>query len=512
MTVKKADLEPLTLIAEGGYGAVFATRSDCRLPGDDNALAYKEFTKDLDAQRRSAQAAVTFREGLDPADRIDLDRFAVWPRDLVTGPGGEVSGLVMPLIPDAFFCHLLNSGTGEKDRKVRDLQWLGATAAQRDAAEIDLEEVGQVERLVLLGMLVYAVGRLHKHGWVFGDLSFKNAAFALNPPRVLLLDCDGAAGLSDTGRRQASTPNWDPPECPIEVPPGERRQQDFQDDVSDVYKLGLMILRCLAPGKGMTSARNPSRLAGRLDDEGDVLVARAVSTDRDDRPTAKELYAYIRKTVSPQVHPPEVRYAKLVTPLRVRGMDARIEWQIGNATEVTVKAGDAAPKTVTLSEHPDWYLIKQPEPGPVSIEVTNKFGTVTLGLGEITLYELPAFTPFEAGALPRPGMPRLDTFTLDHMRPVLAAVPAMAFPSVPAIPPLPTADLVTALSDAFTGGAAMPVPLPRLNDAVAEASRVVMDVVMDEARKYAARRQAYPAGHGGLPEEQENYSKAGETR
>ena len=31
--------------------------------------------------------------------------------------------------------------------------------------------------------------------WVYGDLSFKNAAFAIRPPRMILLDCDGAADL-----------------------------------------------------------------------------------------------------------------------------------------------------------------------------------------------------------------------------------------------------------------------------------------------------------------------------
>ena len=39
------------------------------------------------------------------------------------------------------------------------------------------------------------------------------------PPRVMLLDCDGAAALSDTGRKQSSTPFWDPPECAPGRPP-----------------------------------------------------------------------------------------------------------------------------------------------------------------------------------------------------------------------------------------------------------------------------------------------------
>ena len=194
---------------------------------------------------------------------------------------------------------------------------------------------------MLLAQLVYAIGRLHKHGWVFGDLSFKNAAFALDPPRMMLLDCDGAASLTDQPRKQASTPFWDPPECSA----GRRtvQRQDLQDTLTDVYKLGLAILRCLIPGKGVASTRNPDRLTGQLDAEGAALVTRALDEDRSGRPTAKEVYAYLYKVVSPQVNAPEVRDARLVTPLCPRGMDARVEWQIGNADEVTVTAGKAGP-------------------------------------------------------------------------------------------------------------------------------------------------------------------------
>ena len=92
------------------------------------------------------------------------------------------------------------------------MTWLAAGAKQRAAVQLDLRDVDRLERLILLGKLIYAIGRLHKHGWVFGDLSLRNAVFALDPPRVMLIDCDGAAPLSDPARQQATTPFWDPPE------------------------------------------------------------------------------------------------------------------------------------------------------------------------------------------------------------------------------------------------------------------------------------------------------------
>ena len=493
MPVEKTELGTLEPLAKGGFGQVFRVGKN-PFPGDQTPLAYKEFTSEFDAQRRSAQAAVAFRDGLSQDDRDDLDRCTVWPRELVLDLAGEISGLLMQLIPEDFFCELMDSETGEKGTKVRDLQWLAATQAQREAAEIDLHDAERLERLILLGKLVYAVGRLHKHCWVFGDLSFRNAAFALNPPRMLLLDCDGAAALSDTGRKQASTLNWDPPECPIDVSAGQHRQQDVQDDVTDVYKLGLAILRSLTPGKGVMSTRNPDRLAGRLDGEGIALVRRTLAGNRSDRPTAKELYAYFYKVVSPAVPLPDVRYARLLTPRCVRGMDARVEWQIRDAEELRLTAGGFGSQPVDLSSHPDFFIIKKPESGPVFIEVKNKYGTLRIDLGEITLYELPEFKPFDLGALPRPSVPRLEAFTLEHMRPVLDAVPAVIVPEVPTVPALPTVDLIGNFKDTLMRGSAVPLPLPRLNEAVTAASRLVTSAVMDMAKEQAAtRRQEYLA-------------------
>jgi hypothetical protein len=483
MPVKKSDLGKLEPIAKGGFGLVFRVTGR-PFPGDETPLAYKEFTAEHDAQSRSARAAVMFRNRLSETDRRDFDECAAWPRELVTETDGKVSGLLMRLIPDDFFCELLDSETGTRTRKVRDIQWLATTQVQRDAAEIDLREIEQLERLILLGKLVWAVGRLHKHRWVFGDLSFRNVAFALNPPRMMLLDCDGAAALDDTERKQPSTPNWDPPECPIAPSPGQRRQQD---DVTDVYKLGLAVLRCLSPGKGAMSTRNPDRLDGRLDEAGIDLVRRALGTDRSQRPTAKQLYAYLHTVVSAVVRPPEVTYARLASPLCLRGMDAQIEWRISGADTISVIATGAGRQTVDLSSHPDGYVIKKPEPGPVRIEVANKFGMLPVKLGSLVSYELPPFTPFDPSGLPRPEIPQLNEFQTDHIRPLLDAVPAIRGPELPAIPALPTQELVDGLREAFAR--VLPLPLPNMSAAVTEASRAVVGRAMNEALEYAVAQR-----------------------
>ena len=102
----------------------------------------------------------------------------------------------MPVIPSAFFFEMTYAPTGQKTTELRDLKWLNATPKQLAAnglsADVDL-----VERLALLAQLVYCVARLHKHDWVFGDISFSNAAYAIDPPRMILLDCDGATSVAE---------------------------------------------------------------------------------------------------------------------------------------------------------------------------------------------------------------------------------------------------------------------------------------------------------------------------
>lgn len=496
MRVSKAGLGQLTPLGEGGFGQVYRV-SGYQLPGEPGDLAYKEFTLNHAEQARAAAQAVAFRAGLSQADRDDLDRWAVWPRALVEEPPGTVTGLLMRLIPGDFFFQALDPDSGQPADRPREMSWLIYTADQLAQAQAGLRDVDKSERLVLLGKLSYAIGRLHKHRWVFGDLSFKNAVFSLDPPRVLLLDCDGAAALADQSRQQASTPFWDPPECPIDPQPGQRPQQNRQDDITDIYKLGLAILRCLAPGSGAATSRRADRCASELDAEGAALVARAVAADRASRPSAKDLYGYFYRTVSARVQPPEVAAARLVTPVRVRGQDARIEWQIRNAVTATVSVGHGQPVQVDLAQHPQGYVFRPDESGRVVVELTNRFGTVRVDLGEVTLYELPPFQ-VDLGYLPRLQVPPLTPFSVAPLRPMLEQIPLPRLADRPAVPPLNTFGMVRTLM----ANATLPVSLPRLDQAVTEVTDTLLAMLRAEAGLVATReRQAYLAGQGQMEEQ-----------
>ena len=418
MRIRKAGLGTLTLLAEGGSNRVFRT-DDFYQSGELTTLAYKEFIADHAWQARSAQVAVAFRAGLSPAERDDLDHYYIWPRALVEDASGEICGFLMPFIPEEYFCRQVDTDSGRPTSKLRELSWLVASAKQRTAAQVDVPEVNQTDRLILLALLVYAIGRLHKLGWIFGDLSFKNVVFALDPPRVMLVDCDGAAPISDLGRRQYSTPFWDPPENPIGY---SDYRQDLQDTTTDVYKLGLVILRCLTPGKGANTARSVHRLADELDAEGIDLVNRALSADRGQRPTAKEMYHYLYQVVAQRTALPEVISVRLLTSHRLRGQDVRIEWEVEKASNITISVGNSFELQVDAAANPDGYLFRPDESGPVSVDVHNRFGTVSVDLGEVTLDELPPFA-VSLDYLPRPQVPPIETFTLEPMIAALAGVP-----------------------------------------------------------------------------------------
>jgi hypothetical protein len=479
LRVKKADLGPLEEISEGGYGKVYQA-SHYRLPGDPaTAIAYKEFTIDVAAQAVSAEKAVSFRDpGLSPADRADLDRCTVWPRAVVQERGAVV-GLLMPLISDDFFFVTTDPATGATSRKLRDLQWLIATPAL--LALNGVPDFDETERLALLGQLVYDVGRLHKHGWVYGDISLKNAAFAVSPPRMILLDCDGAADLTDVRRKQGHSLGWEPPDT---------AQFPYQDTVTDVYKLGLAIVRCLNREKGAATTRDPKRLAGRLDAAGLALVERAVDRDRSRRPTAKELYAYLNSELKRRVQPPEVVTARLATPMRVRGMDARIEWEIRNVADVTVRVGANPPETVPATGRPQVHMVQRPQQsGPVTIEAANRFGAVKVDLGELVLYEVPAFDPRSfIGALPGlPRLPALPGYDLGAFAPAKESAPRVSIPQFPTIPSIRTVELSDVIREMALPGVdiAEVIQFPDFGALVAGPSREIATILADRARQLA---------------------------
>jgi hypothetical protein len=382
--VRRAALGSRQFIKSGGFGDVYRV-DGLRLSGNRQPLAYKEFTSEQALQARAARTTVELRDGLGEDDRKKLDRLSVWPRALVED-SGRVCGLLMPLLPDDFFTSLIDPQSGRPEQKPRDLAWLSAGETQRRAAGVDVPDVEMTDRLVLLAQLVYLVAWLHRRGWVYGDLNLHNVVFALNPARIKLLDCDSAAPLSDVRRRQGHQPAWEPPEC---QPAGG--SPVLQDTATDVYKLGLAALRCLVPGKNASTRRSPRKLQRVLDLAGFDLVSRALSA-RPQRPPAKALYGYLRQTVLDRTGPPQVRRVDIEAQRWLRAQDLRINWLVARATEAIITTGNQRHERVDVGVHATGYTIRPEVSGPVAVEFRNPYGTATVDLGELRLFEVPAFS------------------------------------------------------------------------------------------------------------------------
>ncbi len=405
-TFDRDDLQELTALAKGGFGQVYRVERHS-LPAGLPSLAFKEFTSNEDVQAAAARRVVEFRDGLSAEDRDELDEYTVWPLALVA-KAGKVCGVLMPLIPTDFSLKV------QGKNQAQDLQWLITTQAYRDVADAKLGEVDRAERLSVLAQLVYVIARLHSHGWVFGDISFKNAVFAVNPPRLKLIDCDGAAPLSDKKRELFSTPFWDPPECPPEL----------QDKRSDTYKLALAVLRCLTPGTGAATSRSPARVATALNPVGVTLIGEALSPDPVLRPTAKDLYFYLRDTVTPLIKAPVIQKAELASNAILRGTDARINWTIEGGTEVTIVHGNNTRiERIKLVDQPDGYGFTPDMSGAVMIVLHSRYGDLKYRLGDLVLYKMPDIT-VDFNSLPRPTIPAIGAFSLDSMTATLAGRPS----------------------------------------------------------------------------------------
>ncbi len=120
-------------------------------------------------------------------------------------------------------------------------------------------------------------------------MSLRNAAVATDPPRILLMDCDGVADVDDPTRVQPNTPFFVPPEI-------KSKRQRLQDQSTDVYKLALCVIRGLSAGRGATQLSDPASpllRPGTLDQVGIDLLNRALSADRNQRPTAEFIKDYL---------------------------------------------------------------------------------------------------------------------------------------------------------------------------------------------------------------------------
>lgn len=248
-TIDRRLLAVGTLLAEGGEGKVHELVDR---PGE----LYKAYRRPVPLA--AVAPLLAWRQRLEVANAGLAARISAstsWPMASVvdpSGPGGTVSGLVIPRAPPRFSIRHRDGIS-----HLSTLSYLTADPRQRSAAYgLDLPAVASPARIAL----VYALARLLEAfagggtTLAHGDLSTKNVLWSLHPaPEVYLLDCDsgrlfGPEGCPlDANRRpHVVTPNWDDPAAVSGSDLGP---------LSDQYSLALIFLRVVGAGHYPIQAR-----------------------------------------------------------------------------------------------------------------------------------------------------------------------------------------------------------------------------------------------------------------
>jgi len=443
----KRELGTLTPLGTGGMAQVYRVGgSVAQLPGD---LAFKELKPTVVDPVRSQllnmmRLAVEIREKMSPQEQTELDSLAVWPLAMVHDKGQEV-GLLMPCLPDDFFIDAL--AAGQPTKRVFEFQLLSADPdqAKRNGFDKSREPAdNDLVRLALMARLAYAIEVIHRprngQRLVYGDLSLRNAAVATTPPRILLMDCDGVADITDTTRTQPNTPFFQPPE----LTPTHK----LQDQLTDVYKLGLCVIRGLARGRGATQLKDPTSPlipAGLLDPTGIDLLNRAVSPDRTRRPTAEDIKDYLIGRVLDLAHPPTLVSAQLNNDAVRRGFEVRVLWdhKAGKKVRIFDDLGVIHVQNLDANGYANGYPVKPQHSCEILVAVSNDHGEDVGSAGHVAVYDVPeprVLYNVRSVAVSVPDVPSVEIpRTKAELPPYpmyptrVVPVPSLSWPVVPAM-------------------------------------------------------------------------------
>lgn len=268
-------------LGAGGQGKVFLAPG-ISLPDVPGPLVYKEYLPGH-LPPHGLQAVVARRLRMAEATRSRLDRASVWPVRLVEDRG-QVSGVLMRLIPDSFF-EERTLPSGRPTRSLREVQHLFVDPGR--STRLGMPAATMAQRVMVCRSFASVLHLVHTHDLVVGDLNGRNAVFALERlPEVMLVDCDAVRIKGSMAVvRQLNAPDWDPPESQL-------------SQASDLYKFGLFVLRCLGPGDQASVSRSPGRADAVLDEEGRALLRAALAKEPGPRTTARTWGRYFDRVLT----------------------------------------------------------------------------------------------------------------------------------------------------------------------------------------------------------------------
>jgi hypothetical protein len=422
------------LLGQGGQAKVYDAPA-LALPDIPGALVYKEY-RSGQAPRHGPRRLVALRNGLPVGQRDHLDAVTSWPVRQVLDQGA-VCGLVLPRIPDPFFQEI-RLPSGKRKRQPREVQFLFIPPDK--AQLLDLPVPSPAQRLAICRDFAAALAFLHDDlDVVFGDVNARNALYRLDDePIVMFVDCDAARRKGDMAAvAQLNAPDWDPPEG------GQVLSKS-----TDLYKLGLFVLRCLTPASMSSVNRDPAVARNVLDANGFALLHAAIRGAEDERPSAQQWVRYLRRSLGQAVARPQLLGVDLDRTIVAAGEPVTVSWNADEADEIEVSGVGLAPVTVDGGVQRGTVTVHPTRTGRLRVTARNALGEDTRTTGPVAVFDV---APVHLLPVAIPQMPQLG----------LGAVPLPDLTGIVPAVSAPTASTAGAPADVLgMPSSTSPVPMP----------------------------------------------------
>lgn len=369
-------------------------------------LVYKEY-RDWHGSPNDLRRIVSDRLALDPRKRARLDEISAWPLRVVEHDG-EVCGIIMRRVPDSFMDTLALLGSGQTTKQLREVQNLFISPERAHRIGRPVPDNNQRKRICrdFAGALSFFHDEL---AIAFGDINAKNELYRLSDTStVLFIDCDGVRRTGQiSATDQLNTPDWVPP------------NREPLSQATDLYKLGLFILRCLSPGPNASTRLDPAAAREALDDTGYKMLEDALRDDPRGRPAARAWQTYLSRLIGDPIEPPVLLSARIDESWIPQGKPVAVHWQATDALSVDVRTARSVERVDgTQGEGTVWIFL---DSNYVQVIARNRVGEDVREIGPIGLVSPPPQVQ-----LPVP-MPQLRW-------PPAAALVAPYLPVLPAFP------------------------------------------------------------------------------
>ena len=369
--VARAELGTLTPLADPGSVAS-EYHTSYRLPEQPAALTFIQLDPYLDEEaggrsEHDVTEAIRFRQSLDTPSRARLDSIASWPLEKVTDSGRTVGWLVEG-DPEEF---LLDSDPPRSRACDARSCWSGCRPRRCRPPS---------PATVPTGMVHPALGSPGEPRVRGRDApSARNGLRGSEPSECGFFGPGCASPPADAtrwrrsqiqGADRGTPPFSSAPECRPSADGHARGNPHLLDQATDVYKLGLCIVRAMSMGQGSAQVRTTDHLGEILDGELMAAVNGALSADPSARPSARALYSELSRCIGRLTEPPEIADFGAVSTAVPRGTDLVFTWKVRNATAAYLHG----PNGFSMPVDPAWgyCAVAVPQSGVFRLEASDE--------------------------------------------------------------------------------------------------------------------------------------------